>query len=570
VIFATRFKTFRLLLLLLSVLFVTATLPGCRKKTPMKDPLPLAEGRTGMVVGTTGPRAVHAGLDTLKKGGTAADAALATALAQVVECGGAYVSCAGILALVYYDAATSQVHFLDTGYNTPAGENDPLTIPGDGTPSGRATLVPGFMAGVGAAHDRFGKLPRRDVFAPAVALAQDGFPVDAMLAAMIDYRRNVLHRLPETRRIFAKEGEQFLAEEDLLRQPELARTLKQVAEDGAAFMYSGEWAKQFVAAVQREGGKITGEDLHAYRPTWEEPLSTTYREHRICTPGLTSQGGVAMIEALHLVERADLRTLGSPDRSPQSLFRLLQIGQCQCLGFLPPDVTRNYRGRDLSAAARVKKESADWIWKQMHDGTWKYPSPPGGKGARPRHSDGVVVVDRWGNVAALTHSINTDLWGTTGLFVGGVSIPDSACFQQEEVQWAGPGKRLPNPMCPLLVLRDGKPVLGSSAVGAGLHQKTLHVLTGMFEFGLEAPRAAAAGAPLIPDFEKKKPVAQVEKGTFDRTVLDEVRRLGQQVTEVEAEEAEGLRGVWVGIHVDRQRGTLQGLGDPELSVAQGY
>src|SRR5262245_10367464 len=121
---------------------------------------PLAEGRNGVVVGTTGPAAVHAGLEALKKGGSAADAALTTALAQVVECGGAYVSHAGIFAMVYFDAATSKTYYLNACYNTALDEKDPTTIPGRGKPSGRTALVPGFMAGVQAAHDRFGKLPR--------------------------------------------------------------------------------------------------------------------------------------------------------------------------------------------------------------------------------------------------------------------------------------------------------------------------------------------------------------------------------------------------------------------------
>ena len=139
----------------------------------------LAEGKHGVVVGTTGPLSIKAGLEVLKKGGTAADAAMATSLAQVVECGGSYVSHAGILGMVYYEAATGKVLFLNAAYNTPREEKDPLTIPGKGKPSGRTALVPGFMAGVQAAHDRFGKLPRKDVFGPAVKMAEKRFaPAD--------------------------------------------------------------------------------------------------------------------------------------------------------------------------------------------------------------------------------------------------------------------------------------------------------------------------------------------------------------------------------------------------------
>jgi gamma-glutamyltranspeptidase/glutathione hydrolase len=110
-------------------------------------PAPLAEGRNGVVVGTTGNAAVHAGLETLKAGGSAADAAAVTALTQVVECGGAYVSHAGILSMVYFEAKTGKLHYLNACYDTPADEKDPLSIP-KGKPSGRTALVPGFMAGI--------------------------------------------------------------------------------------------------------------------------------------------------------------------------------------------------------------------------------------------------------------------------------------------------------------------------------------------------------------------------------------------------------------------------------------
>src|SRR5262245_31562943 len=98
-------------------------------------PPPLAEGWNGAVVGTTGNSAVHAGLQALQDGGSAADAAAVTALTQVVECGGTYVSHAGILSMVYFEARTGNVYYLNAGYDTPAGENDPLSIPKKGRPS---------------------------------------------------------------------------------------------------------------------------------------------------------------------------------------------------------------------------------------------------------------------------------------------------------------------------------------------------------------------------------------------------------------------------------------------------
>jgi gamma-glutamyltranspeptidase/glutathione hydrolase len=540
-----------------------------------KEPAALAEGRNGVVVGTSSPLAVHAGLETLKKGGNAADAALATALAQVVECGGAYVSHAGILGMAYYEADTGKVLFLNAGYDTPREEKDPRTIPGKGKPSGRTALVPGFMAGVQAAHDRLGKSSRKDVFAPAVAMADQGIKVSPLLARFIQARKEVLSRLPETKSIFTRDGGAFYAEGDDFRQPELAKTLRQVADKGAATMYTGEWADQFVAAVRKEGGKITAEDMKSYRPTWEEPVQTTYRGYKVCLPGFSSHGGVTMVEALHLLERADLARRGHYAATPESLFWLMQISHCQVLGFLPPASLKEFDGLDLSPSSRVKRETAAEIWQRMQDGKWRFAAKlrKAGDDKPPSHSDGIVVVDKWGNMAAVTHSINTTLWGDTGLFVGGISIPDSAAFQQELIHTTGPGKRLPDPMCPLIVLKDGKPVLGSSAIGGGLHQKTLQVLTSVLDSGMDPQKAVEQPAFLLPAFTATPPTAQVEPGKFDGKLLDAVRALGQEIREVSEREAGAFRGYWVGVQISPGNGLRRGVGTrqaPLPSVAEAY
>jgi gamma-glutamyltranspeptidase/glutathione hydrolase len=518
--------------------------------------------------------AVRAGLETLKKGGSAADAAMATALAQVVECAGSYVSHAGILSMTYYEADTGKVHYLNACFNTPQGEKDALSIPRTG-PSGRTALVPGFMAGVQAAHDRFGKLTRQDVFAPAIAMADQGVKVSPLLTRFLKARKAVLSRLPETKRIFTKEGDTFYEEGDHFRQPQLANTLRQIAEHGAAFMYTGEWAEQFVSAVQKEGGKISREDMSSYRVIWEEPLQTTWRGHEVYAPGFSSQGGVAMVEAIHLLEHANLRERGHFANTPASLFWLMQISHCQILGFLPETALKNFEGLDLTPSSRVKRETAAGIWRRMREGKWTYAAKVKNQAssAPAAHSDGIVVVDRWGNVAAVTHSINTALWGDTCLFVGGISIPDAAKFQQDLIQRAGAGKRLPDPMCPVIVLKEGKAVLGCSAIGGGLHQKTLQVLTSVLDFGMDPQNAVEQPSFLLPDIDATPPAARVERGKFDRKLLEAVRAMGQEVREVSPAEAGAFRGYWVGGHISPNGNLRRGVGTrqaPLPSVAEAY
>jgi gamma-glutamyltranspeptidase/glutathione hydrolase len=537
----------------------------------------LAEGREGMVVGLTGRRAVHAGLEVLKQGGSASDAAMATALTQVVEAAGSYVSFAGMLSMTYHDASSGQVHCLNACYNTPLEEKDPLSIPrqddggGKGVASGRTALVPGFMAGVQAAHDRFGKLPLAELFRPAVALAEDGFAVDAVLAGYIRFRKDVLSRLPETKRVFTSKSGGFYVDGDLFRQPELAETLRRVAAQGAAYLYSGEWAGRFVDALRRDGGVITARDLAEYRVLWEPPLETTYRDARIFAPGVSSMGGVDTVEALNLVELAALGRSGTPTQSAPSLFWLMQITNNLVVSYASDVIARRFPERDFSPGSRANKVHARWVWGQMQQGTWPYAVPAVVAKERPGHSSGVVAVDRWGNVAAVTHSINAILWGNTGIFVGGISIPDSAAFQQEAILQTKPGSRLRDPMCPVIVTRAGKPVLASSAIGAGLHQRNIQVLARILAFGEDAQSAVDAPAFLLPRWSANRAIAHVGEGAFDRTVIDGVRALGQEVTVLPPGEKEGFVGYWIGIEIDPMTGRLRGAGTSELpSHAEGY
>ena len=535
----------------------------------------LAEGRDGMVVGLTSRRAVHAGLEILKRGGGAADAAMATALTQIVEAAGSYISFAGILSMVYFDAESHSYHYLNAGYNTPSGETDPASIPamdpitGTGTASGRTALVPGFMAGVQAARDRFGKLSMAQIVAPAIALAEDGFEVDLQLAWTIDYRRDVLSRLPETKRVFTRADGEFYRSGDRFRQPQLAATLRLVSERGAGVMYTGDWAREFVDAVRREGGKINLRDLETYRVIWETPIETTFRDVRVVAPGFSSSGGVDTVEALNLLELADLRPHGPPSRSSESLFRLIQITKNQLLFEDPDRAARRFPGRDLSPQARVTKDHARWLSERLKSG--EPPFAPRPVQARPGHSSGVVAADRWGNVAAMTHSINTVLWGNTGIFVGGVSIPDSAAFQQDAIKRAGPGHRLPDPMNPLIVARDGRPVLASTAIGGGLHQRNIQVLASIFEFGQDAQAAVDSPAFLSPDWSGSTSVAQVPAGAFDTKILGGVRALGQDVKELKPEKAAIFVGYWTGIAIEPKAARLRGAGTADLpSYAAGY
>ncbi len=503
----------------------------------------LAEGRNGVVAGTTCASAERAGLEVLRRGGSAADAVLATSLAQITQAMGSWVSFAGILTMVYYDARTGRYCHLNAGYDTVSGEDDPLTIPAIENlnpprpdspihPSGRTALVPGYMAGVQAASRRFGKLPFKDLFAPAIYFAEQGFRLTPFHASLLRLRRKVLSRLPETKAVFTKPDGTWVGEGDLFKQPRLAATLRLVADRGAEEMYTGEWGQRLVEAVRREGGKMTLDDLKNYRVIWSDPLEIPYGVYKVYAPAPPAVGGVNVAEALNVASEAGLAGMGHYSESPRAFFWMNQITNLMALSFMPAStVSRFLEGADASPAARTTAEHARRVWSLMSAG--KFPLTKVPANGEPRHSDAVVAVDRWGNMAALVHSSNAMVWGTTGIFVDGVSVPDSAAIQQRQVAAAGPGKRLPDPTEPLIIAKDGRPVAALSSIGTGLHQKTLSVLLNFCDFGMDIKRAIDAPSPNAPHYEADgsgRP--QVLEGDFNGLLLNAVKALGLDVAVV--------------------------------------
>lgn len=546
-------------------------------------PHPAAESSQGMVAVTSEAFAARVGLEALHQGGSAADAALATALAQIALTAGGTISYAGILTMVYYDAASKKVYSLNAGYNTLQNERAPLSIPGAGKHSGRTGLAPGFFAGVQAAHDRFGKLPFASLFEPAIYLAEKGFVIDLELGGQINSERRVLTRLPETKRIFTKENGELYKAGDHFKQPQLAETLRKVAAQGAGYIYQGEWAKKFVAAVRNQGGKMTLADLQAYRVIWSEPLQTGSRGYQIYTIGHPSIGGVNAIEALNLLEVADLKRYGHYTTSPEALYEFIQI--CRAgfyLSYFPPDFFKEYvPGLALSPAARVKKKHAQLLWRKMHEPGWqKMLSAALPKSKGNNHSAGVVAVDAHGNVATIVHSINGIYWGSTGIFVDGVSIPDSASFQQEDIARVKPGARLPDQTNPVIVLKDGEPYLACSPIGAGLHTATLNNLVNVLDFGMDPKKSVDTPNFLGPFFEigpgSRSQIPQWNKealaaGDFDEKVIKAVKARGQAVKVLPKSVAGRQRGFWIAIQIDQKTGKRIGASPVGLNgIAIGY
>ncbi|NQW04079.1 MAG: gamma-glutamyltransferase [Acidobacteria bacterium] len=521
-----------------------------------------ASGSNGAVTVAYNGLAARAGLEALKQGGNAIDAAMTAAVTQVALTAGAPISYFGIMSLVYYEASSGKVYTMNAEWNTVRGETSPGTIPGSlnmssleglrGTAaSGRTALVGGFMKGVGAAHDRFGRLPFAHLFEPAIEIAEGGMPVTSHLADKFEFRHEDLSRLPETRALFIKDDGSDYVTGDTFTQPALAETLRAVALQGTDYMYKGPWAKKLVAAIAADGGKMTEADLASYDVIWDEPLVATVGDYEIYTNRPPNAGGPSLIEAQLLAEAAGLAGDAAPSQSAATLRKLLDISM---VGLLPPaTIAQLFPDLDPSADARLTPARAAALWKRIEAGglpmRWKSPSSPG-------HSDDVVAIDSDGNIAAITQSINCVDWGRTAINIDGISIGDPASFQQAAIAALPPGSRLPAPTETGILLKDGTAVLGFASMGSGLHIRTLQALLGVIGFGMTVEEAVNAPDLLMPTVDSAGQwVARVPEGRFEKSVLDAI---GYAYQEIPASRMRfGGEGLWVGISRDPVTGLLR-------------
>ncbi len=477
-------------------------------------------GRTGLVAATTSPISVLAGVTALRHGGSAADAAVTVALTQIVTALGSFVSFAGTLQLLHHDAATGKTDYLDAGWNSWLGETDPASIPTcDLYPlpfrkaatlgaEGRKTLVPGFVAGIEATHQRFGRLPFASLVQPAIAYAERGIALSPRLASAVSSRGKYLERTPEGRAFLQQSaGDRFV-------QRDLARTLRAVADEGAAYMYTGEWAREYVEAIQRDGGRASIDDMARYRPTWESPQHTVFHGNAIVVGG--SSNGSRVLEALNLAEALGLDTARPYFEDPHSLRTLARILRVTVADSISRDAWLDWKrrqGLSLDPAARTTpayaRALAAALGELPHDDS--APSSP------PPHSAAVVAIDADGNIAVLAHTINTMPWGSTGIVVGGIPISDAAGFQQRTLAALAPGARVPAGMAPLIAFRGDRPVLALATIGSSLVPETLRLAIGALANRLDLATLCAAPA-VLESWERG--TVPIPDGAYPRDFLD--------------------------------------------------
>jgi len=462
--------------------------------------------------------ASRAGLEMMQSGGNAVDAAVATGFAlAVVHPQAGNLGGGGFMLIRLADGS---IHFIDYREKAPAAATANMYLDVQGNVIENASLVgyraigvPGSVAGMAYAQRKFGRLPLERVMGPAIKLARDGFPLAWEDAE--DLRDKDLAQFTDSRRIFQREGNYYQAGE-ILRQPELAHTLEQIARNPDDF-YRGEMARELAAIVRKGGGLITAGDLATYEVKERQPVRGTYRGYEIIGAPPPSSGGVALIEILNMLEGYDLAKLG--DHSAEAIhltaeaFRRAFFDRAEFMG--DPDFAKvpvaQLIDKKYGVAWRdsINPQSASMSKELKRPDIFNELQRYAELSAAIRESQNTThysVVDPAGNAVSVTTTLN-DSFGsrvTAGKlgFLLNDEMDDFAAKQgvanaygliQGPANAIGPGKRPLSAMTPTIVLKDGKLflVLGSPG-GPRIITTVANILLGVVDYGMDIQTAVNA------------------------------------------------------------------------------
>ena len=500
----------------------------------------------GGVVVSADPRATAAGQAMLDKGGSAADAAMAMLLALgVVEPQSSGIGGGGLL--VYYDAKTGKTETIDGREAAPKAATAGRFLKTDGTPlpfvlafpGGKSVGVPGNMALMAEAHQRWGKLAWARLFDPAIGLAAR-YQVSRRMGGFLQTVAPLQSPFPATTALFWQNGRP-VRQGDTIQNPALAATLVTLAKGGAAAFYRGPVGQGVIATVRaapRSPSDMVPADLAAYRAKARAPLCVAYRAYRLCTMGPPSGGGVTVLETLALLQRFDMARLGKASPVAWHL-----IGEAMQLAYADrekwlgdPDFVRVPIAGLLDPGYLAERSAT--IRPDATLDAYRAGNPPGApvraasiSGERTGTTH-FVAVDDAGNIASMTSTVEASFGSqlVSGGFVLNNELTDFS-FAPTDPSGApmanavAPGKRPVSSMAPVIVFRDGKPVLAlGSAGGKRIPSHVIKTLVAYLDWGLPAEAAMAE-----PNLYFSGRTLLVEQGTPLAAMQAQFAALGQPV-----------------------------------------
>jgi gamma-glutamyltranspeptidase / glutathione hydrolase len=534
-------------------------------------PAPL-RSKQGMVT-SAHPLASDAGLQMLKKGGNAVDAAVATTFTiSVVEPFAAGIGGGGFLLI--HQGKTGKIEALDFRERAPIKASRNMYLDAQGkvrenlsTNGHLAVGTPGTVAGLYEVHRKYGKLPWREVVQPAITIAQDGFilapKVTPRSITAQEGRKKVILANPAARKIFTRNGDYYQPGEKLV-QRDLAQTLTEISRNPQSF-YTGGIAKAISSDMAKNGGIITLQDLKTYKPIWRNPVCGNFRNNRICSMPPPSSGGVHLLQILNIISDTNLQVLGW--HNPDALHLLVEAmkiayaDRAKLLG--DPDFVKVPVQQLISPAyAKIRRQQIDMQRakpssevkpadiglnqkskiqkvKTRYIASLQIQNPKSYESLETSHLN---VVDTQRNAVTLTFTINTGFGAGvvaegTGIllnnemddFAIAPGLPNSYGLVGSEANAIAPRKTPLSSMTPTIITENGKlrMVMGTPG-GSTIITQVLQIVLNVIEYKMNASAAVSTSRihhQWLPD------ELRVEAFGMDTMTLQELRRRGHNVVE---------------------------------------
>lgn len=536
-------------------------------------------GTHGMVV-TDAPLASRVGANVLRTGGSAVDAAIATAFALAVTLPSAGNVGGGGFAVVRANGQTAALDFRETA---PAAASRNMFLDAHGAVTDRsitghlASGVPGSVAGLWSLHQKFGTKPWAELVEPAIQLAEQGFAVDADFSSAIGDEAKRLAQFPASAALFLAGGDKPAAG-STWKDTDLARVLRRIARDGRSGFYKGDTATLILDEMKLGGGLITREDLEHYEAKWREPVAFTYRGRQVISMPPPSSGGVTLAMIAQQLEAYDLAALGwhtAPAVHVQSeAMRRAFAVRNDVLG--DPDFVEVDAARLASKAFARELQSS--ISLDHATPSSQVSGRSGGAHDGP-HTTHFSVVDANGNAVALTTTINSGFGSAVTVTGGGFLLnnemddfaakpgsPNQFGLVQGEANAIAPGKRMLSAMTPTIVLgAGGKPAIVTGASGGPFIITTSwEVISNILDYGM--PAGSAMSAPRMHHQHLPDEIA-LEQDGFDLPVRQALETLGHRLTFFAVPKS----GWTIAATIERRGAEWHGMADPRLhGLAAGY
>ncbi len=534
-------------------------------------------GANGMVASDQ-PLASEAGVQVMRQGGNAVDAAVATAFALAVvlpEAGN--IGGGGFMVVRMADGTNASLDFRE---KAPLAASRDMYLDAQGNTTDRSIIghlaagVPGSVAGMYEAHKRFGKLPWHTVVEPAIRLAADGFIVTKDLAENVRDDSSRLARFPASAQLFLPGGTPLRAG-TLWRNADLAASLQRIATEGPRGFYEGTTADLIVEEMRRGNGLITHDDLKQYTAVWRTPVTTMYRKHTIISMPPPSSGGTTIALMAHMLERYDMRALGwhSPEGIHLTVEAMRRAFADRNHWFGDPDFVRIPVDRLMSQqyadlrGATIDPEKATPSSAVSHG--------PAGPAQESMHTTHYSVADAEGNMVAVTTTVNLGFGSAVTVTGAGFLLnnemddfaskpgsPNVFGLVQGEANAIAPGKRILSSMSPTIVLDPaGEPLLITGASGGPrIITAVFQVITNVVDHGMDITPAVMA-----PRFHHQHlpDMIILENGGYNAGTVAALQDMGHAT--------KGIRHLAISASILRSNGVWRGSADLRTGgVAVGF